>query len=171
MTAARLGPGDAVQVRRVDGHDVDDVAAVRSLRRAWSEEDAGRALGDPTFADRFDTWWARERDQRVTWLASASSEAVGMLSVLEFERMPTPRREDRVRPTAWGYLANFYVLPAWRGRGVGEALLATCTAHADAEGWARIVLSPSPRSRSLYARHGFTTTDGLLVRRAVDDVR
>ncbi|WP_460785279.1 GNAT family N-acetyltransferase [Nocardioides zeae] len=159
-------------VRRVDGRDADDVAAVRSLRRAWSEEDAGRPLDDPTFAERFDAWWDREREQRITWLALGSgADALGMLNVLEFERMPTPRRADRVRPSAWGYLANFYVRPDARGRGVGQALLASCTAHADAVGWARIVLSPSPRSVSLYARHGFATTDGLLVRRAVDDVR
>ncbi|MDR6175198.1 GNAT superfamily N-acetyltransferase [Nocardioides zeae] len=162
----------AVLVRRVDGRDAADVAAVRSLRRAWSEEDAGRPLDDPTFVERFDAWWARERDQRITWLAvGPEAGALGMLNVLEFERMPTPRRADRVRPTAWGYLANFYVRPEARGRGVGEALLTACTAHADAAGWARIVLSPSPRSVALYARHGFTTTDGLLVRRAADDVR
>ncbi|HEY1134977.1 MAG TPA: GNAT family N-acetyltransferase [Nocardioides sp.] len=158
-------------VRRVAPLDAADRAAVRSLRRAWSEEDAGRALDDPTFDVRFDSWWDRERDQRVTWLAEVAGESVGMLNVLEFERMPTPARPERVRPTAWGYLANLYVLPSARGAGAGAALLAACTAHADAERWARVVLSPSPESVSLCGRHGFVPADGLLVRRAPDDVR
>jgi len=74
--------------------------------------------------------------------------------------MPRPGR-----PTSrWGYLANFFVLAGHRGAGIGARLLATCVEYADAEGFVRIVLSPSERSRTLYRRAGFASADDLMVR-------
>jgi hypothetical protein len=40
----------------------------------------------------FEQWWRRERDQRITWLASIDDRPVGMLNMLVFTRMPTPER-------------------------------------------------------------------------------
>jgi GNAT superfamily N-acetyltransferase len=141
-----------------------DRAAVARLRRTWTEESVGHPVDDPTFEERFEAWFARELDQRVTWLAYDAAEAVGMLNLLVFTRMPFPREPDSERPTQWGYLANCFVLADHRNRGAGDALVAACTAYADEHGFARIVLSPSERSIPFYARSDFVPATSLMVR-------
>lgn len=150
-----------VTIRRATYADVEVLAG---LRRAWVEEQQGGSVDDPDFEQAFADWVDREHDQRVTWLAIAADGPVGMLNVLVFTRMPKPGR-----PTSrWGYLANFFVLEGHRGAGIGTRLLAECTQYADAHDFARIVLSPSERSRPLYDRVGFGPADALLVRPGSD---
>ena len=137
-----------------------DMAAVASLRRAWVEEQAGGPVDDPAFEADFEHWLDLEHDRRVTWLATVDDDAVGMVNMMVFHRMPRPGRP----PSRWGYLANLFVLPAHRGSGIGARLLAACVEHADDHDFARIVLSPSEQSRPLYERAGFGAADELLVR-------
>lgn len=57
-----------------------------------------------------------------------------------------------------GWLEEFYVLPEWRGRGVGSLLLAGVVAAATGRGWSALDLevdSAHQRVISLYARNGF----------------
>ncbi|MGH1562361.1 N-acetyltransferase family protein [Mumia sp. DW29H23] len=136
-----------------------DAPALADLRVRWTEELRG-AVDDPTFAERFDAWFARESDRRVAWLAEADGAPVGMLNVMLFERMPRPGA-----PTShWGYVANVYVVPERRDAGVGGRLMAAVTAFADETDLVRLVLSPTARSVSLYERAGFTGDHDLLVR-------
>ncbi len=151
-------------MREVDPASAEDRAAVARLRRAWTEEQAGAEIDDPSFEDRFEEWFAREADQRVTWIASVADEPVGMLNLLVFTRMPRPRAADEVRAGQWGYVANVYVRPQHRGAGLGELLVAAATSYADARGFARVVLSPSPLSVPLYERAGFGPATRLMVR-------
>jgi GNAT superfamily N-acetyltransferase len=146
-----------VQIRQAS---VEDLGALAALRRAWVEEQAGGPVADAGYEPAFAEWFAREHEQRVTWLATAEGEPVGMLNMLVFSRMPRPGRPV----SHWGYLANFFVLAAHRGTGLGARLLSTCVEHADTHDFVRIVLSPSERSRSLYLRAGFGAADSLLVR-------
>jgi GNAT superfamily N-acetyltransferase len=144
---------------------MDDLHALAGLRRAWAEEQASAEVEAPGFEAGFEAefaaWFEREHDQRVTWLALSADRPVGMLNLLVFTRMPRPGR-----PTSrWGYLANFFVLAGHRGAGIGGRLLETCVEYADGEGFVRIVLSPSERSRTLYRRSGFASADDLMVRR------
>ncbi|MBF4160325.1 GNAT family N-acetyltransferase [Nocardioides acrostichi] len=142
----RAGPGDD--------------AALAALRRTWVEEIRHQPVDDPTFPERFAAWLEAERHQRLTWVVEHAGEVVGMLNVLVFTRMPKPGA-----PTSrWGYLANFYVLSDHRNGGLGALMLTQALAECDAEGFVRVVLSPSSRSRSLYTRAGFGPADGLLVR-------
>ena len=152
-----------MQVRRTTR---DDWPAVARLRREWTEEQAGVVIDDPSYEDVFTAWAEREQHQRITWLAlSDDDRAVGMLNLLVFTRMPRPVDPRRPgRPTCWGYVANVYVDRAQRDGGVGRLLLDACTAHADAEGFARLVLSPSERSVPFYARAGFEPATSLMVR-------
>ena len=138
-----------------------DREAVAAMRRAWTEEHAGRTVPDDDFQERFDAWLEREQDQRVTWLAEVDGAAAGMLNVLVFSRMPRPGQEG---PSRWAYLANFWVHPDLRGSGVGTRLLETCTSWCDAGGLVRIVLSPTERSVPLYARAGFRPATDLMLR-------
>lgn len=57
-----------------------------------------------------------------------------------------------------GWLEEFYVLPEWRGQGVGSLLLAAVIAAATQRGWPALdieVDSDHERVLSLYARSGF----------------
>jgi GNAT superfamily N-acetyltransferase len=138
----------------------DDRGAIAGLRRAWTEENAGSAIEDDDFESRFDEWLEREQHQRLTWLGVVDGEPVGMLNLLVFTRMPRPGQA----PSQWGYLANFFLLPAHRNAGLGSRMLGACTAYADDHGFARIVLSPSQRSVPFYARGGFQPATALMVR-------
>jgi GNAT superfamily N-acetyltransferase len=146
-------------VRRAARSDRD---ALARLRRAWVEENAGAEVVDPGYEPAFAQWFEREHDQRVTWLALADDEPVGMLNVLVFTRMPRPGR----LVSQWAYLANFFVLARHRGQGIGARLLATCVEHADTHDFVRVVLSPSERSVPLYRRAGFVAADDLMIRRS-----
>lgn len=139
-----------------------DGDAVAALRHAWLEETSGCAIDDPGFVARFSQWWATEGSRRLVWLALVDGVAVGMVNVMIFDRMPWPG--ERSIPTQWGYLANLYVLPAHRSRGIGASLVEACTAYADEHDLARLVLAPSEASVSLYRRAGFGTAEELMLR-------
>lgn len=124
-----------------------DVAALAELRALWlpgTEPDA-------RFAERMASWIASEGERRTTWLAVAADRPVGMVSLLEYRRMPKPGRED----SRWGYLGNMFVREDSRNRGIGSALLAAVIAVAEARSYARLVLSPSDEALSFYRRAGF----------------
>ena len=66
----------------------------------------------------------------------------------------------------WGYLANAFVLAAYRDQGIGSLLLRALLGHADDHGYVRVVLRPSQRAIPFYERLGFRPDEGLLVRPA-----
>lgn len=140
-----------------------DLAALVRLRGLWTYERDGvdaDPTGDEAYVAAFEGWWRQERDQRVTWLAEAAGTPVGMLNMLVFTRMPAPGRLH----SQWGYVANVFVLAEHRGTGLGRALLDAAVAHAEHHGFARLVLSPSPRSVPFYQRAGFHAATSLMVR-------
>jgi len=63
-------------------------------------------------------------------------------------------------PPHW-YLDYIGVEPAGQGRGLGSALLEPMCARCDAEGRGAYLNASSPRSRELYARHGFAVRSVL----------
>ena len=54
-----------------------------------------------------------------------------------------------------GYIGRLAVLPAWRGRGVGSALLLDLMALARTRGHTRVLLKAQTQAMPFYARHGF----------------
>lgn len=138
-----------------------DTPLLAALRRAWVEETATSSVDDPGFEERFDEWMLKEREQRLTWLGCVGGEPAGMVNMLIFTRMPRP---GQVQPSRWGYLANFYVRPEHRNSGLGTEMLTALTDHADAEGFVRVVLSPSEKSIPFYERGGFRAAYDLMVR-------
>ena len=149
----------AVIVHVADPHTPGDVAALVALRRAWTEEDAGAAIDDPGFDDRFTSWVTAEAGHRRYFVADLDGTAVGMASLVVMRRMPRPGRADSV----WGYVHQVFVLAAHRGRAVGSTLMDAVVAAARADGFGQLVLNPTPRSRPFYERHGFAPAEHLLV--------
>jgi GNAT superfamily N-acetyltransferase len=137
-----------------------DGPAIATLRRSWTAEDHGD-VEDEGFEARFLDWYERESARRVSWLAEVCREPVGMMNLALFERMPRPGRDAGT----WGYLSNAFVLQPHRNQGIGALLLNALVAHADDQGYLRIVLRPSQRAIPFYNRAGFTPEGGFLVRR------
>ena len=133
--------------------------ALARLRRVFVEERDGEVT-DEEFEARFARWFESESGRRVTWVAEARGEPVGMMSLAVFERMPRPGGDSG----RWGYLGNALVLAAHRNQGTGTRLLAAVLRYADERGFARVVLSPSERSVPLYRRAGFGPAGTLLLR-------
>ena len=138
-----------------------DVPALAALRASW-----GASLGDGTvdgagtddLTARLRRWWERQPGARTAWLAVEGERPVGMVNVAVFERMPHAGRPD----AHWAYLANLWVEPARRRRGIASALLSAVLDWSRAEAMERVVLNPSEMSLPLYRSLGFRPADDLL---------
>ncbi|HUQ56492.1 GNAT family N-acetyltransferase [Lentzea sp.] len=135
-----------------------DTTALATLRREWSEEQAGHSLDDDDFEECFAQWYTAEAPRRAAFVAEIDGAAVGMVNLTMFERMPKPGRPA----SRWAYLGNAFVLAAHRNRGIGAALLNAAVAHARVRSCVRVVLSPSERSVRFYQRAGFGPATMLL---------
>jgi GNAT superfamily N-acetyltransferase len=58
-----------------------------------------------------------------------------------------------------GYVADVFVLPAWRGQGVGKALVRAMVEHPDVADL-QVLLLRSTDARPFYAQLGFTAVPG-----------
>ena len=158
MAPGSAGPRACV-VRPAGAGDVGSLARLRSISASESSGiDEVDAAADEGFVHRFAGWHAAE-PHRCFWIAEIGDDPVGMLNMLEFVRMPRPAQPE----SRWGYIANVFVLPAHRDAGVGRGLLTAAVDWAHARDYARVVLSPSPRSVPLYARLGFRPATSLMV--------
>jgi GNAT superfamily N-acetyltransferase len=88
-------------------------------------------------------------------------ELVGSVWLHFLEKLPNPVAE----PEWHGYISSLFVRPAVRGSGLGSRLLVAALEECDRRGCDAVLLWPTPRSRSLYLRHGFTVRDDVLERR------
>ncbi len=115
------------------------------------------------FVERCRSWMADRLSGSAwrCWLVEASGGLVGSVWLQLLEKMPNPVGE----PELHGYVTNLYVRAEFRGAGVGSALLERCLAECRSRGADAVFLWPTPRSRSLYERHGFTVREDLLERR------
>lgn len=95
------------------------------------------------------------------WLAEDAGRAVGTVWLHLIEKLPNPVGEAERH----GYVSSLYVHPAFRGQGLGNRLLGACLESCLALGVDAVILWPTPRSRSLYHRHGFEVREDLLERR------
>ena len=136
-----------------------DGPALAALRRAWTAEQHG-PTGDAEFEARFLDWYEREFARRFSWLAEVDGTVVGMMNLAVFDRMPQPGRDAGT----WGYLANAFVLAAYRDQGIGSMLLRALLTHADDHDYVRVALRPSQRAIPFYERLGFRPDEELLVR-------
>ncbi len=137
----------------------DDAALLAELR--W-EFRAGRdepAESRDAFVERC-ARWMHERVARGDWRAWVAEDAgriVGHVWVHAIDKIPNPIGERERH----AYLSNLYVTPSARG-GTGTRLLGSALDWASAHGVDTVLLWPTDRSRSLYARFGFVVSGDFL---------
>ena len=83
---------------------------------------------------------------------------VGHVWLEVVDKVPNPGANE---PERHVYLTNLYVRPAARG-GLGSALLEAALAWCRERGADTVILWPSEKSRTLYARYGFVSSADIL---------
>lgn len=108
------------------------------------------------------TAWMRQRLSNNSvwraWIAEREQTPLGNVWAQLVEKIPNPASETE----CYVYLTNFYVREAHRGQGVGTQLLSAVLGWSKANNAHTVILWPRERSKSLYARHGFTAADDLM---------
>jgi GNAT superfamily N-acetyltransferase len=143
-------------IRPATAADADVLAALR-----W-EFRAGRAAAveaEAAFVQRCSAWMRPQLDAGTwrAWVAVDRGTIVGHVWLHLIEKIPNPIGErDR-----HAYLSNLYVRPSARG-GAGTRLLEAALQWAAANGADRVVLWPTPRSVTLYQRHGFVRAGDVM---------
>jgi GNAT superfamily N-acetyltransferase len=98
-----------------------------------------------------ESYWAQGIPRGTVVRSLAGSLCAGAYAAddaqVAFARVVTDR-------ATFGWLADVFVLPAHRGAGLGQALVAHLLAHPDLQGLRRLMLATAD-AHGLYARFGF----------------
>ncbi|HTK28916.1 MAG TPA: GNAT family N-acetyltransferase [Vicinamibacterales bacterium] len=142
-----------------------DARALAQLRWEFRSPLGTVAESHDAFLDRCAAWIARELEagEWRCWMAEDDGRAIGQVWLRLIQKLPNPTAESERH----AYLSNLYVDPGARG-GVGERLLVAALDAARRDGVDCVVLWPTERSRSLYARHGFRA-DGTVMELKLGD--
>ncbi len=140
-----------------------DAGVLARLRFAFRADLEPPAEPESVFLARCTSWMAPRLAPGGPWRCWVAGEAepVGTVWLQLLEKLPNPVAE----PEWHGYVSSLFVQPDARGAGLGSRLLAEALAECDRLGCDAVVLWPTPRSRSLYLRHGFALREDLLERR------
>jgi GNAT superfamily N-acetyltransferase len=139
------------EIRSATSADAGDLAELR-----WEFRASRLTPTEPhdAFIRRCAPWMRRELTNGHSWrawVAVKNRAVVGQVWLNTVHKIPNPVSE----PETLGYVSNLYVKPAERG-GIGTRLLDAALKWSQANGIDRVVLWPSPRSVTLYLRHGFS---------------
>ncbi len=144
------------QIRRAADHELERVVRLRWL---WTHE-RGQDAGDEQRYMRAAAAWAREhRDTHLPHIAvDADDTVIGMAWLALTPRVATTTSLTRVS----GDLQSCYVLPHWRGKGVGSALVRSVLDTARTVGAEHVTVHATEDGAQLYARNGFVEHPLLL---------
>ena len=131
-----------------------DAAAMAELRWEFRTSRLPPTETHDVFIKRCAPWMRRELTNGNSWrawVAVVDKAIVGQVWLNTMHKVPNPVAELETH----GYISNLYVRPSARG-GLGMRLLDAALKFAQANGIDRVVLWPTPRSVTLYLRHGFS---------------
>lgn len=148
-----------VTVRRASAADADSLARLRyefraSLDAATETEAAFSARAAP---------WMRARlaaaDPWHCWVVEGEhGEVAGHLWLQLIEKVPNPAPELEQH----AYITNVYIRPEQRGSGAGQALMDAALGFCRDQRVDSVILWPTAKSRTLYARNGFAIRDDIM---------
>ena len=145
-------------VRRAAVEDAEALAGLRYDFRAA----LNAAVEDRSeFVERCATWMADRLGEHSSWACWVVEDGYGLAGQLWLsliEKIPNPAPELETH----GYITNVYVDPRLRGQGAGEGLMLAALEYCRERRVDSVILWPTERSRSLYARHGFETPGDMM---------
>ncbi len=149
-----------VRIRPAEPRDVSALADLRWQFKLEDSDGSEEPESEAVFVKRCADWL---RTRILTgpwrvWLAEVSGQPCGQVFLGLVDKVPSPFGGS----TMLGYVANFYVTPEHRNRGLGAALLAEVTRYAEAQSLDTLIVWPSDRSAPLYRRCGFDQPAELL---------
>ena len=92
------------------------------------------------------------------WIAQTEARIIGTVSLYRVQSIPKPCQLN----TAWGYVTNTYIIPAYRNQGIGSALMEQVKNNAKSQHMELLIAWPSQKSLNFYKRHGFHLNPELL---------
>ena len=154
--------------------ELTDVQTLTDLRIAYLREVEG-------FADDIDMAALEEATRRyfirkmpsadyIAWVAMARpapepelrgrlhAKVIGTAGLFMVDRPPSPG----MSATREARLINVYVTDAWRGHGVGKALIEASIETARRSNVRRILVDDTPRGRQIYESAGFTVLSTIM---------
>jgi GNAT superfamily N-acetyltransferase len=131
-----------------------DAGALAELRWEFRTSRLPPAEARDVFIKRCAPWMRRELATASSWrawVAVKDRAIIGQVWLNTVHKIPNPVAELETH----AYISNLYVKPTERG-GIGTRLLDAALKWGQSNGIDRVVLWPSPRSVTLYLRHGFS---------------
>jgi GNAT superfamily N-acetyltransferase len=147
-----------VNVRMAMLEDARELARIRYEFRSGVNP---AVESESEFVERCAAWMAerlaRDGPWRC-WVAEDAGAMQGHLWLCLIEKVPNPAPELEQH----AYITNVYVRPDGRGVGVGKALMEAALAFCREVRVDSVILWPTERSRTLYARHGFAAPEDMM---------
>lgn len=123
------------------------------------EEPAQRSV--EAFAAELAQWWSAHQASHLAFVARLlRPEIVGMAWVAIVPRVPRPGATSRLSAD----VQSVFVMPEYRGRGVGSALVNAAAEHAARFGALRVTVHSGRKAVPVYERLGFQSSRQLLQR-------
>jgi len=168
VPSAVSDPQPTFEIREATALDIP----VLARHRAAMFRDMGQLATDPEAAlVRATVHYLRDalpRGEYLGWVAQStapSPETIGGVGVQLRAILPRPGSGgDGVELGPEAIVLNMYVEPAWRRRGVGDALMRSLLAALADRKLRHIVLHASDDGRHLYERLGFEPTNEMRLR-------
>ena len=137
---------NAVTYRNIELKDNKELAdLIRTVFREFRIDRPGTVYFDPTTDNLYELFRAHGS---VYWIAEENGVMAGGCGIF-----PTPGLPD-----GCAELVKFYLLPQWRGKGVGRALMEKCFESSKQLGYSKLYLESLPelsRAVSMYIKSGF----------------
>lgn len=140
---------------------VADAAELARLRYEFRAAERPAVESRETFVARCTTWMRERLVPGSSWhclVAERDGATVGHVWLEVVDKVPNPGANE---PERHVYLTNLYVRPDARG-GPGSALVEAALAWCRERQADTVILWPSEKSRTLYARYGFAPSTDIL---------
>ena len=140
---------------------VADAADLARLRYEFRDAERPAVEARDSFIPRCTAWMRERLAPDSSWhciVAELDGAMVGHVWLEVVDKVPNPGAGE---PERHVYLTNLYVRPAARG-GSGSALVEAALAWCRERGADTVILWPSEKSRTLYARYGFGPSPDIL---------
>lgn len=138
-----------------------DAPVLAQLRFAFRASLNEATESEADFVSRAAEWMASRLTDGSAWrcwVAEDAGELVGHLWLQLIEKVPNPAVE-----LEWhAYITNVFVQPSVRGLGTGALLMEAALAFCREAGVDSVILWPTEKSRTLYARYGFAVRDDIM---------